>query len=218
MGSIDADQQPTSNLCAVVTGANKGIGLAFVRQLAELGVTVVLTSRDVARGTAAVRSLDSAGLSNILFYKLDVSDPLSAASLAGFISDRFGKLDILVNNATASGVVVEVEGLVALNIDPDHWLSGKATNLVKEVIEHTHESAVACIEINYFGCKRVTESLLSLLRLSHSGVRIVNVSSLRSELKRIPNKGIRGELADLEKLDEERIEKILGRFLEDSKE
>ncbi|KAK8961605.1 (+)-neomenthol dehydrogenase [Platanthera guangdongensis] len=218
MGSNDADQQPTSNLCAVVTGANKGIGLAVVRQLAELGVTVVLTSRDVARGTAAVRSLNSAGLSNILFYQLDVSDPLSAASLAGFVSDRFGKLDILVNNAAASGVVVDVEGLVALNIDPDHWLSGKATNLVKEVIEHTHESAVACIEINYFGCKRVTESLLPLLRLSPSGARIVNVSSLRSELKRIPNEGIRGELADLEKLDEERIEKILGRFLEDSKE
>lgn len=218
MGSIDVDQQSNANLCAVVTGANKGIGLAVVRQLAELGITVVLTARDVAKGTAAVSSLHSTGLSNILYHQLDVTDPLSAASLARFLSDRFGKLDILVNNAAASGVVVDVEGLVALNIEPVHWLSGEATNLVKDVVVHTHESAVACIEINYFGCKRVTEALLPLLRLSPSGARIVNVSSLRSELWRIPNEGIRWELEDAEKLDEEKIEKILGRFLEDSKE
>ncbi|KAK8957779.1 Salutaridine reductase [Platanthera zijinensis] len=218
MGSIVAEQQPTTNLCAVVTGANKGIGLAVVRQLAELGVTVVLTARDVSRGTAAARSLHSSGLSNILFHQLDVSDPISAASLAGFLSDRFGRLDILVNNAAASGVVVSVERLAALNIDADGFLSGKTTNLVKQVMEHTHESAVACIEINYFGCKRVTEALLPLLRLSPSGARIVNVSSTNSELKQNKTEGIREELADGAKLDEERIEKILGRFLEDSKE
>ncbi|XP_020594608.1 (+)-neomenthol dehydrogenase-like, partial [Phalaenopsis equestris] len=111
----------------------------------------------------------------------------------------------------------DVEGLKALNIDPVLWLSGKATNQVKGVIEHTHENAVSCLDTNYFGCKRVTEALLPLLRLSPSGARIVNVSSLRSELRRIPNESIRAEISEVEKLDEERIEKVLARFLDDLK-
>ncbi|KAH0466366.1 hypothetical protein IEQ34_006469 [Dendrobium chrysotoxum] len=102
----------------------------------------------------------------------------------------------------------------------NYWgkLSGKATNQVQGVIEHTYENAVVCVDTNYFGCKRVTEALLPLLRLSTSGARIVNVSSLRSELRRIPDEGIRAELSDVQNLDEERIEKVLGRFLEDLKE
>lgn len=102
MGSIAdaaaaaAANQPTAGLCAVVTGANKGIGLAIVRQLAERGVTVVLTARDETRGTAAVYHLHSAGLTDVLFHQLDVRDPVSSVSLAQFLADRFGKLDILV--------------------------------------------------------------------------------------------------------------------------
>lgn len=86
------------------------------------------------------------------------------------------------------------------------------------MIKHTHENAVVCLDTNYFGCKRLTEALLPLLRLSPSGARIVNVSSLRSELRRVPNEGIRAELSDVEKLDEEKIENVLERFLEDLKE
>ncbi|PKA66954.1 Salutaridine reductase [Apostasia shenzhenica] len=206
-------------LCAVVTGANKGIGLEVVRQLAGRGVsTVVLTSRDKSLGVAAVRSLHSSGLPNVIFHRLDVRDHLSASSLAIFLSDSFGKLDILVNNAGHTGVVVDVEGLKALNIDPESWLSGKATEQVQEVIHQNHENAEICLDTNYFGVKRVTESLLPLLRQSPSGARIVNVSSLRSELKRIPSEKIRKELSDAENLNEEKIEKLLGQFLRDLKE
>ncbi|KAG0496667.1 hypothetical protein HPP92_001358 [Vanilla planifolia] len=170
-------------LCAVVTGANKGIGLAVVRNLAELGVQVVLTARDEDRGLAAVRSLHSNGLTNVLFHQLDVRDPSSVTALACFLADRFSKLDILVNNAGVSGVDVDAERLNALKVDPESWLSGKATNLVNGVMEHKYEDAVVCIDTNYFGCKRVTEALLPLLRLSPIGASIVNVSSLRSELR-----------------------------------
>ncbi|KAG0496704.1 hypothetical protein HPP92_001395 [Vanilla planifolia] len=204
-------------LCAVVTGANKGIGLAVVRNLAELGVQVVLTARDEDRGLAAVRSLHSNGLTNVLFHQLDVRDPSSVTALACFLADRFSKLDILVNNAGVSGVDVDAERLKALKVDPESWLSGKATNLVNGVMEHKYEDAVVCIDTNYFGCKRVTEALLPLLRLSPIGASIVNVSSLRSELRRIPNAAIRAELAEVEKLNEERIEGLLGRFLQDLK-
>ncbi|PKA66955.1 (+)-neomenthol dehydrogenase [Apostasia shenzhenica] len=206
-------------LCAVVTGANKGIGLEVVRQLAGRGVsTVVLTSRDESLGVAAVRSLHSAGLPNVIFHRLDVRDHLSISSLAIFLSDSFGKLDILVNNAGHTGVVVDVEGLKALNIDLASWLSGKATEQVQGVVHQNLENAEICLDTNYFGVKRVTEALLPLLRKSPSGARIVNVSSRRSELKSIPSEKIRKELSDAVNLNEEKIEELLGQFLRDLKE
>jgi (+)-neomenthol dehydrogenase len=81
---------------AVVTGANKGIGLETVRQIASKGVTVVLTARDEKRGTDATCMLHNMGLTNVVFHQLDVLDPVSIESLAKFIKDRFGRLDILV--------------------------------------------------------------------------------------------------------------------------
>ena len=81
---------------AIVTGANKGIGLGMVKRLAELGVTVILTARDEARGILAVHSLSSQGL-HVHFSILDVSDPLSIQSFASWFQHTFGKLDILVS-------------------------------------------------------------------------------------------------------------------------
>ncbi|KAK1291616.1 Salutaridine reductase [Acorus calamus] len=215
---MDPNLHPTqlySGRCAVVTGANKGIGLEIVRRLAEEeGMTVVLTARDVKRGREAVASLNDSGLLNVLFHRLDVREPSDMEAIAGFIGDRFGKLDILVNNAGVSGVCVDVEGLKALNIDPESWLSGKATDSVKGVIRQSYEDAKQCLDTNFYGCRRVTEALLPLLKLSPSA-RIVNVSSLRSELRRIPNEGIRREFEDLEGLDEAKIDSLLGRFLKD---
>ena len=82
---------------AVITGANKGIGLEICRQLAANGVIVVLTARDEKRGVEALESLKGSGLSNVVFHQLDVGDPASIASLADFIKTQFGKLDILVS-------------------------------------------------------------------------------------------------------------------------
>ena len=62
-------------------------------------------------------------------------------------------------------------------------LSGKAVDLVQSAIKHTYEKAQECLNTNYYGVKRVTEALLPLLQLSPDGARVVNVSSLRSELK-----------------------------------
>lgn len=82
---------------AVVTGANKGIGLEICRQLACNGVMVVLTARDEKKGMEAVENLKRSGLSNlVVFHQLDVVDPSSIASLADFVKSHFGKLDILV--------------------------------------------------------------------------------------------------------------------------
>lgn len=80
----------------MVTGANKGIGLETVRQLVKSGVMVVLTARDEKRGMEAVASLQKLGLFNVCFHQLDVQSPESIASLAEFMENQFGRLDILV--------------------------------------------------------------------------------------------------------------------------
>lgn len=202
---------------AVVTGANKGIGLETVRQLATAGMTVILTARNEKRGMEATSFLHQSGLSNVVFHQLDVQDTESIESLAKFIETEFGRLDILVNNAGASGVVVDEDGLRAKNIDPYDWLAGKAVNIVQDVMKTTYEAAKVCLKTNYYGVKNVTEALLPLLQLSISGARIVNVSSLRSELRRIPSEQRRKVLGDIETLTEEKIDAILQQFLHDFK-
>ncbi|KAG8488675.1 hypothetical protein CXB51_016712 [Gossypium anomalum] len=203
---------------AVVTGANKGIGFEIVRQLASNGVTVVLTARNKVRGNEATAKLHQLGLANVVFHQLDVLDQASIESLADFLSQKFGRLDILVNNAGASGAIVDEDELKALGIDSTAWLSGKVAKMVQSVMKYTYEEAEVCLNTNYYGVQRVTETLLPLLQLSSSGARIVNVSSLRSELRRVPGESIRNELGDIENLTEEKLDGILQRFLKDFKD
>lgn len=82
----------------MVTGGNKGIGLALVKRLAELGLTVVLTARDAQKGEAALEALREQGLAaHVHFLLLDVSDPLSITNFASSFKAKFGAtLDILV--------------------------------------------------------------------------------------------------------------------------
>ncbi|PUZ73504.1 hypothetical protein GQ55_2G479600 [Panicum hallii var. hallii] len=200
---------------AVVTGGNRGIGLEVCRQLAVHGVTVILTARNEKRGKDAVEYLrHECNLSRVIYHPLDILDGDSVALLAKHIESRYGKLDILVNNAGVGGVVVDQDALRALNIDPDTWLSGKAANLLERVVVQTYDEAVKCLNTNYYGIKWVTEGLLPLLKRSTSGARIVNTTSLRSELKRMPNEKLREELRDANAWDEKQIEAMLDEFLE----
>ncbi len=81
----------------MVTGANKGIGLAIVRQLAKQGITVVLTARDANRAEQAIESLKSEGLDDrVAFHTLDVSREQSAQELAEWLRQTYGGIDILV--------------------------------------------------------------------------------------------------------------------------
>ncbi|AHH98087.1 SDR family NAD(P)-dependent oxidoreductase [Kutzneria albida] len=78
---------------ALVTGANKGIGLATVRQLVERGLTVLLGSRDLEGGERAAREVGARPV------QLDITDDRSVRNAAEFIGSEFGRLDVLVNNA-----------------------------------------------------------------------------------------------------------------------
>ncbi len=141
---------PAQRPVAVVTGANRGIGLEVCRQLGELGYAVVLGSRNPAKGRAAAQSL-GANLA-VSPFQLDVADEASVAAAANFVTERFGRCDALVNNAA---------------ILYDTWDRAASADL-DEVRE--------AIETNLFGAWRTTLALLPLLRGSRRG-RIVNVSS-----------------------------------------
>ncbi|MGP4099903.1 SDR family oxidoreductase [Nonomuraea sp. KM90] len=140
---------PSTPIIALVTGANKGLGLATARQLAERGCTVLLGSRDAERGAKAAGELAEAGLA-VRPVRIDITDDASVAEAAAFVDREYGRLDVLVNNA---GVLVR---------RPPAEVS--ADDLRPE------------FETNVFGMVRVVHEMLPLLRRSRSP-RIVNVSS-----------------------------------------
>jgi len=82
-------------MVALVTGANRGIGLEVVRQLAEKGMTVVMGTRNLEKGQAVAAKLIKQGF-NVLPYQLDVADPKSINHLAKWVDQEFRHLDILV--------------------------------------------------------------------------------------------------------------------------
>lgn len=138
---------------ALVTGANRGIGREIVRQLAATGHHVLLSARDPERARTAAEELRAAGRT-VEPMHLDVTDAASVSDVHQAVEDRFGRLDVLVNNA---GIRVEPYGRVP---------SAQPLELWRETFE-----------TNLFGMVVTTTTLLPLIRRSVAG-RIVNVSSL----------------------------------------
>ncbi|XP_054779520.1 (+)-neomenthol dehydrogenase-like [Prosopis cineraria] len=194
----------TKERYAIVTGSNKGIGLATVKQLASHGIKVLLTARDSKRGFEALQELKHSGISHDLVscHQLDVTDSASIASLVDFVRIQFGRLDILVNNAAILGVIMDEP--VGSTINP------------AELIQ-TDELAEKCLKTNYYGAKETTEAFLPLLQLSDSPT-IVNVSSQAGSLNGISNKCAKEVLDDAENLTDYRIDEVLREFKKDFKE
>ncbi|PKI39953.1 hypothetical protein CRG98_039616 [Punica granatum] len=143
-------------LHAVVTGANKGIGLEICRQLASKGVTVVLASRDEKRGLEAVCKLkeeSSVALSGeVVFHQLDVTNSASIDSLAEFVRTQFGKLDILVNNAGIVGTVIDYHALTAAVERVGGWnIPGKSIRDALEDIENLTKDRIDEIFKEFLG-------------------------------------------------------------------
>lgn len=90
-----------SKKVAVVTGANKGIGLAIVKGLCKAGFTgdILLTARNEKLGQEAVSALQSEGCKHVIFHQLDICDQGSCLKLRKFLEETYGGLDVLVNNA-----------------------------------------------------------------------------------------------------------------------
>jgi NAD(P)-dependent dehydrogenase (short-subunit alcohol dehydrogenase family) len=137
---------------ALVTGANKGIGLEIARRLGQAGQTVILGTRDPNLGEAAAARLRNDGL-DVRALVLDLTRNETIARASSTIAAEFGRLDVLVNNAGITGGAA------------DGPPSTAAVDAVRRVME-----------TNFLGTLAVTQAMLPLLRKSNAG-RIVNVSS-----------------------------------------
>jgi NAD(P)-dependent dehydrogenase (short-subunit alcohol dehydrogenase family) len=136
---------------ALVTGANKGIGLEVCRQLAQRELIVILTSRDTQAGAQAVKLLDQDGLA-IQYHQLDVADDESVARVKDHIQEQYGRLDVLVNNA---GVFLDQKN--------------SPLTIPLDVIRET-------MEVNYYGALRMCQAFIPSMIQAGYG-RVINVSS-----------------------------------------
>ena len=147
------------NKVALVTGANKGIGLQIARDLAAKGLTVLVGARDLEQGQKAAKSIGP----NARAVQLDVTNQASIAAAASRIRNELGRLDVLVNNAGISNAMPP--GTPFQDVLAASKPSIVSIDEVRKVFE-----------VNVFGVIAVTQALLPLLREAPSG-RIVNVSS-----------------------------------------
>ena len=149
------------NKVALITGAYKGIGFETAFQLGKKGYTVLVTARTQQKSEDAAaklkaESIDAWGL------KLDVNNSEDVTNVVTFLSERFGRLDVLVNNG---GVQLDFPG----------FMLGNSTETVSmEILKQTFET-------NFFAPIALTQKLLQLISKSDAG-RIVNVSSIMGSL------------------------------------
>ena len=142
---------------ALVTGANKGIGLEVAKLLAQQGFFVYIGSRNLESGKAAVQQLKAIGLTSLEAIQLDVTSPDSIRAARAAIRAKTPVLDVLVNNAGISG------------------------GMAQSALHATLEQFRAVFETNVFGVAGVTQAFIDLLKQSPQP-RIVNVSTAMASL------------------------------------
>jgi NAD(P)-dependent dehydrogenase (short-subunit alcohol dehydrogenase family) len=149
-----------NGLIAVVTGANRGIGLEVCRQLAQRGVHVVLTARKPEAGGTATERLAAQNLP-VEFQPLDVRDSASILQLKQYLDCKFGRLDILINNAA----------IVCMDQD------GDVLNISLDTVRET-------METNCYGPLQICQTMIPLLQKS-SRPRLINVSSMAGSISQM---------------------------------
>jgi NAD(P)-dependent dehydrogenase (short-subunit alcohol dehydrogenase family) len=144
---------------AFITGANRGIGFETAKGLGKLGVTVILGTRDIEKGKATAKELQSLGF-KAEAIKYDADQEKSADDVFDYINENFGKLDILVNNAG-----INQEQLMGSN---------NSSSVSSAVLQKTFQT-------NLFAVISLTQKLLPLIKKATAG-RIVNLSSILASL------------------------------------
>lgn len=144
---------------AFITGGNKGLGLETARQLGKLGITVVLGARDEAKGKAAAAQLQAEGV-KAEAVGFDVTHPADYRKVFDYLDRKYGRLDILINNA---------------GVSKEEFMAGNRTSSTSaEVLHETFDT-------NFFGAVQLTQVLLPLIKKAPAG-RIVNLSSILGSL------------------------------------
>lgn len=151
----------TQKRVALVTGANRGIGFEIARLLASKEITVLMGARDEQRGSQARDTLTDQGL-DVHCLHLDVTDQVIIAAVVDKIRDRFGRLDVLVNNA---GILIDGRTSIL--------------ELSLSLFENT-------LETNVFGPLLLSQACVPLMKKNGYG-RIVNMSSTLGSLHDIIN-------------------------------
>lgn len=154
----------TKSKVALITGANKGLGLEIAKQLADGGYVVLMGARG-DKAQAPAKELSEKGF-HALAVRLDVTSAQDIANAAAMIAAKFGKLDALVNNA---GIMNEKSG------------------------ESTAATLREVYETNVIGAFELTRQLLPLLKKSSAG-RIVNQSSILGSIENVSSGGAGGWL------------------------
>lgn len=143
---------------ALITGANRGIGLETAKQLGEQGVTVLVAARKLATAEETAASLKAQGI-DAYPIQLEVTSASDRAAAAKHIGEKFGKLDILINNA---GI-------------------GSSTGFTPVTSQVSDEDLQRVFDTNFFAVIALTRELLPLIQKSEAG-RIVNLSSILGSL------------------------------------
>ena len=148
----------TQEIVTVVTGASRGLGRAAARRLATVeGHHVVATARKPVDLETLAAEVAVAGRT-IECQRLDVTNAASSADLARWLKERFGRVDVLINNA---GIALE--------------------NYETSILDLPLDALQRTLDTNLFGVLRVTQALAPLLRASPAG-RVVNLSSGMGQL------------------------------------
>jgi len=143
---------------ALITGASRGIGFETAKQLGEKGITVVVGARKLEAAEETAAKLNAQGI-DAYGIQLEVTSAADRNAAARFIEERFGKLDILINNA---GV-------------------GSSTGFTPVTSQVTDEELERIFATNLFAVVSLTRELLPLIKKSPAG-RIVNLSSILGSL------------------------------------
>ncbi len=142
----------TNMKSALITGANRSIGLETAKQLSQKGIFVYLGSRNLEKGEAVVGKLNQEGFRNIKAIEIDITNSDSILKAKNIVEQEQGKLDILINNAGIS------KGF------PESVLTTSISD-IQEVFD-----------TNYYGTIRATKGFMDLLRKSDQP-RISNITS-----------------------------------------
>ncbi|KAM9320696.1 carbonyl reductase [NADPH] 1-like isoform 1-T1 [Gastrophryne carolinensis] len=174
---------------AVVTGGNKGIGLAIVRALCkQFQGDVYLTARNVQLGEEAVRLLKEEEDLSPLFHQLDINDLNSIRALRDFLKNKYGGVDVLVNNA---------------------GIAFKATNETPFATQ-----AEVTLKTNFFATRDMCNELLPIMKPNG---RVVNISSVASVRALAGCSQELEEKFRSDTITEEELVKLMEKFVEDTK-
>jgi NAD(P)-dependent dehydrogenase (short-subunit alcohol dehydrogenase family) len=141
---------------ALISGANRGIGLEIGKQLLKIGWSVVFTARNMQEGRPLVNKIREEW-KTAWFHQLDVIDEQSVSDVADYVKDTFGSLDVLINNA---GIMIE-ENHRAMDLE----------------LEDLHKTMAT----NFYGPLMLTRTMVPLLKDSKDA-RVINVSSRMGQL------------------------------------